>query len=682
MSSISKIKLPNNTTYDINAATVNGHTVATDVPSGAVFTDTKVTQSPATDNANYEVLFSGSADNTAHTEGAKKSAFLKYNPSSHKLYLEEESTSGGLMTITTTSMGTSYLKAEESIFSEVSAGEYALSSNSYIEVAGSDIFHSNTWDGSHYYLKDAIYNVKQSPNDSTDAEYRILFSNTADDTERIEKVQKDSDITYNPLKSSLKIGMSFSSGGVTGSRDTTIDTRGIKISEYVGSSLYGQLELQYRDIFLDATWDGTNTSLKNTITYLGSQSAANKVDKSGDTMSGQLQFTKNDGADIIIPARTISYIAGNQGNAGIYAKKDLNATQWYPILCMDTKSGGSWAIGNYNDENLQFSYATKANRDSGTNTTSLVILRNTAGTIALTSELTWNTISGKPSTFTPSSHNHGLLHDNFTVTLANTTTDSGWSMINSTYNGFLLKSIRFNGSSPGWGVGNYGAGICFGGGDTKGILSCAYGSPSIKIAGGNGTKPQWWIGISGTSGTSYNLANLMPLSGDSIKSGHLQLGSGNKVYILRTALIARHDTGDSGYVNIVTYTNSAYSPIRASGFTTMSCKHVKTNIEDISDEDAKKLLNLRPVNFDYVEEVGGQKDQIGVLAEDTYKILPKVVSVPDDYVEENFDITKGIQQPLPSVDYAKFTPYLIKMVQIQQREIDSLKKIIEGRNDL
>lgn len=43
MADISQIKLPDNTTYDINAKKVNSHTVATDVPSGAVFTDTKNT---------------------------------------------------------------------------------------------------------------------------------------------------------------------------------------------------------------------------------------------------------------------------------------------------------------------------------------------------------------------------------------------------------------------------------------------------------------------------------------------------------------------------------------------------------------------------------------------------------------------------------------------------------------
>ena len=106
-----------------------------------------------------------------------------------------------------------------------------------------------------------------------------------------------------------------------------------------------------------------------------------------------------------------------------------------------------------------------------------------------------------------SDHKHGLLHDNLTVNVTNTTEDSGWSMINSSYNGFLLKSIRTNANAPTWLCNNYSAGVAFGGADTKGVLSCAYNTPQVKIAGGNGTKPAWWIGLTGTNGTSYNLAN-------------------------------------------------------------------------------------------------------------------------------------------------------------------------------
>lgn len=107
-----------------------------------------------------------------------------------------------------------------------------------------------------------------------------------------------------------------------------------------------------------------------------------------------------------------------------------------------------------------------------------------------------------------SNHNHGLLHSNLTVAVANTTTDNGWSMINSSYNGYILKSIRSNANAPAWLQGNYSAGIAFGGEDTKGVMSVAYNAPSIRFAGGNGTKPVWNMTLTGTSGKSYNMDSL------------------------------------------------------------------------------------------------------------------------------------------------------------------------------
>ena len=110
--------------------------------------------------------------------------------------------------------------------------------------------------------------------------------------------------------------------------------------------------------------------------------------------------------------------------------------------------------------------------------------------------------------YAASSHSHGLLHSNLTVTVPDTTTDNGWSMINSSYNGYILKSIRSNANAPAWLQGNYSAGIAFGGEDTKGVMSVAYNAPSIRFAGGNGTKPVWNMTLTGTSGKSYNMDSL------------------------------------------------------------------------------------------------------------------------------------------------------------------------------
>lgn len=117
-------------------------------------------------------------------------------------------------------------------------------------------------------------------------------------------------------------------------------------------------------------------------------------------------------------------------------------------------------------------------------------------------------VTKNASDYAPTSHNHGLLHDNFGVIIANTTTDNGWSMINGSYNGFLLKSLRSSANAPAWLQGNYSAGIAFGGADTKGVMSVSYDRPSVRFAGGNGSKPVWHFTVNGSSGKTYNMDSL------------------------------------------------------------------------------------------------------------------------------------------------------------------------------
>lgn len=75
-------------------------------------------------------------------------------------------------------------------------------------------------------------------------------------------------------------------------------------------------------------------------------------------------------------------------------------------------------------------------------------------------------------------NNWGDLFDGYSVNGINAT------------NGSRLVAFRddTNGSNT---VGSNGAGIGFGGSDTKGVLSVAYGSHQARITGGNGTGPTW-----------------------------------------------------------------------------------------------------------------------------------------------------------------------------------------------
>lgn len=118
-------------------------------------------------------------------------------------------------------------------------------------------------------------------------------------------------------------------------------------------------------------------------------------------------------------------------------------------------------------------------------------------------------------------------------------------------------------------------------------------------------------------------------------------------------------------VDLIGKNSSTWGIWRAGSFSSQSSIHAKENIKDISDDEAKKILELRPVSFDYKN--GGTKDQRGLIAEEVLDILPNMVIGAD--IEYNEDEPWNT----PSIDYSRFVPYLIKMIQIQQREIDILK---------
>lgn len=104
-----------------------------------------------------------------------------------------------------------------------------------------------------------------------------------------------------------------------------------------------------------------------------------KVAKAGDTMTGTLQRNISGGS-------STTYIEGCGGASGLHINK-AEGDIYYTAVSMRTKTGGGWAVGNYNNDNLQFSFGTKADIESNTNNVQIVNLRPSAGTLALTSEI-------------------------------------------------------------------------------------------------------------------------------------------------------------------------------------------------------------------------------------------------------------------------------------------------------
>lgn len=161
---------------------------------------------------------------------------------------------------------------------------------------------------------------------------------------------------------------------------------------------------------------------------------------------------------------------------------------------------------------------------------------------------------------TSTNHSHGLAHQDFTVTLSNDDTNLKWTRLgNQNGEGFWLKSVRGNVKAPAWFQPNNGAGVAFGGGSTKGIISVKYDEPSVKFAGGNGDAPVWYFTITGANNKTYDLSKIGGHSSDSAKLDH------NVTF--KIASTANATKGGSGTVTDLSgAVVDLYLPTKMSGF--------------------------------------------------------------------------------------------------------------------
>ena len=125
--------------------------------------------------------------------------------------------------------------------------------------------------------------------------------------------------------------------------------------------------------------------------------------------------------------------------------------------------------------------------------------------------------------------------------------------------------------------------------------------------------------------------------------------------------------GNAFYVQ--NYNGNVYKPVYASAFSVQSSRRYKKNIIDIADEEAKKLLDINTYHFDYIN---GNTNQSGCIAEEIEDIYPEICTYDTD------PVSKDTEKILVGLSYDKFVPYLIKMIQIQQNQIDEIHKEIES----
>ncbi len=165
----------------------------------------------------------------------------------------------------------------------------------------------------------------------------------------------------------------------------------------------------------------------------------------------------------------------------------------------------------------------------------------------------------------------------------------------------------------------------------------------------------------------------LPLSGGTINGNLAVLGSlsSDRYYTATPGRTMVFETG--GFMNLQVgqsaqvrnQTDTGWAAISAREFVQQSSARYKENIEEMTDEYAKKLLELRPVSFDYKNKADGV-GCYGLIAEEVDAVESYPVFYNDDHAPEG-------------IDYSKFVPQIIKLLQIHEKEIEKLKENREIR---
>jgi hypothetical protein len=119
---------------------------------------------------------------------------------------------------------------------------------------------------------------------------------------------------------------------------------------------------------------------------------------------------------------------------------------------------------------------------------------------------------------------------------------------------------------------------------------------------------------------------------------------------------------------------------RAYGWSSYSDDRVKSN-QQLINYGLDEILLLKPKRYNHhtsefkndqlIIYKNDYKNEIGLVAQDVYAIIPEAVTVPED---ENTDLW--------SMDYDKLVPVLIKGMQEQQEQIESQQSQIDELSEM
>ena len=185
-----------------------------------------------------------------------------------------------------------------------------------------------------------------------------------------------------------------------------------------------------------------------------------------------------------------------------------------------------------------------------------------------------------------------------------------------------------------------------------------------------------WGSLTGTPSTfppAPHAHDYLPLSGGTVTGNLAVTGnlSSDRYYTATPGRTMVFESG--GFVNIQVgqsaqvrnQGDTGWAAISAREFVQQSSAKYKENIEDMTEDYAKKLLELRPVSYDYKNKADGV-GCYGLIAEEVDAIESYPVYYNDDHEAEG-------------IDYSKFVPQIIKLLQMHEKELEKLKENREIR---